>query len=191
MKIKTLGRYAIDMLRGQQQQVEKNQYEEHLDQLKIEQQELDAQRTRGGYISPYQNNPYQGMGQQGQLNKHLDAHLNAHINAQFDAQKALGAMNTQSVSNIYYAGGGGGGGTGVAYGGGVVMEPPVNLEEGAWVAAISELENLWLVKFGSKWVQHPELDEFYKVAVARLISAKKMETHHLTQISLPVYRIIE
>jgi hypothetical protein len=173
MKIKTLGRYAIDMLRGQQQQVEKNQYEEHLDQLRAEQAAQAAQRTTGGYLSPYQNNPYQGMGQQEQLN----AHLNAHINAQFDAQKALGALQAQSVSSMYYAG--------------KDEEPPINLEEGAWVAAISELENLWLVKFGSKWVQQPELDEFYKVAVARLIKARKMETHHLTQISLPVYRIIE
>jgi hypothetical protein len=174
MKIKTLGRYALDMLRGQQQQVEKNQYEEHLDQLRKEQEKL-AQRTTGGYISPYQN--AQGMGQQGQLNAHLDAHLNAHINAQFDAQKALGALQAQSVSSMYYAG--------------KDKEPPINLEEGAWVAAISELENLWLVKFGSKWVQQHDLDEFYKVAAARLIKANKVETHHLTQISLPVYRIIE
>lgn len=174
MKIKTLGRYALDMFRGQQQQIEKNQHEEHFDQFKAEQEKL---RTTGGYLSPYHNNPYQGMGQQGQLNKHLDAHLNAHINAQFDAQKALGAISTQGMGGVFYAG--------------KDEEPPINLEEGAWVAAISELENLWLVKFGSKWVQHPELDEFYKVAVARLIKAKKMETHHLTQISLPVYRIIE
>lgn len=173
MKIKTIGRYAIDMLRGQQQQVEKNQYEEHLDQLRKEQQELDAQRTRDGYISPYQNNPYQGMGQQGQLN----AHINAHINAQFDAQRALGAISTQGMGDVFYAG--------------KDDEPPINLEEGVWAASISELENLWLVKFSSKWVQHHELDEFYKVAVSRLINAKKMETHHLTQISLPVYRIIE
>jgi hypothetical protein len=175
MKIKAIGRYALDMLRGQQQQVEKNQYEEHFDQFKAEQEKL---RTTGGYLSPYQNNPYQGMGQQGQLNKHLDAHLNAHINAQFDAQKALGAMNTQSVSSMYYAGTGD-------------TAPPINLEEGAWGAAISELENLWLVKYGSKWVHQPQLDEFYIVACARLIKANKMETHHLTQISLPVYRIIE
>jgi hypothetical protein len=172
MKIKTLGRYAIDMLRGHQQQLEKNQYEEHLDQFKAEQQELDAQRTRGGYISPYQNNPYQGMGQQGQLNA-----------AQFDAQKALGAMNTQGMGNVFYGGVGGAGQFNPL--------PTPDLEAGAWAAAISELENLWLVKFGSKWVQHPELDEFYTVAVKRLINAKKMETHHLTQISLSVYRIIE
>jgi len=150
MKIKAIGRYAYDLLRGHQQQLEKNQFEEHLDQLRAEQEKL---RTTGGYLSPYQNT--QGMG-----------------------QKALGAMNTQGMGQVFYAGNGD-------------TAPPVNLEEGAWAAAISELENLWLVKYGSKWVQHPELDEFYKVAVARLIKAKKMETHHLTQISLPVYRIIE
>jgi hypothetical protein len=170
MKIKTLGRYAIDMLRGQRQQDEKNQYEEHLDQLRAEQEKL---RTTGGYLSPYQNNPYQGMGQQGQLN----AHLNAHINAQFDAQRALGTLQAQSVSSMYSAG--------------QDEEPPINLEEGAWAAAISELENLWLVKFGSKWVHQPQLDEFYSVACARLINAKKMESHHITSISTPVYRIIE
>jgi hypothetical protein len=170
MKIKTLGRYAIDMLRGQQKQVEKNQYEEHLDQLRAGQEKLAAQRTTGGYISPYQNT-------QGVKQERINAHLNAHINAQFDAQRALGAINTQGMGSMFYAG--------------QDEEPPINLEEGAWVAAISELENLWLVKFGSKWVPHHDLDEFYKVAVARLINAKKMETHHLTQISLPVYRIIE
>jgi hypothetical protein len=156
MKIKTLGRYALDMLRGQQQQVEKNQYEEHLDQLKIEQAAIMcAQANQNGYISPYQN--AQGMGQ---------------------AQRALGAINTQSVSSVFYAGNG-------------LDAPPVNLEEGAWAAAISELENLWLVKYGSKWVQNVDMDEFYQVVCKRLISAGKLETHHLTQISLPVYRIIE
>ena len=170
MKIKTIGRYALDMLRGQQQQVEKNQYEEHLDQLRKEQEKL-VQRNTGGYISPYQNigGAYDAA--------QFDAHTNAHINAQFDAQRALGAISTQGMGGVFYAG--------------KDDEPPINLEEGVWAASISELENLWLVKFSSKWVQHHELDEFYKVAVSRLINAKKMETHHLTQISLPVYRIIE
>jgi len=169
MKIKTLGRYALDMLRGHQQQLEKTQYEEHLDQLRAEQQELDAQRTRGGYLSPYQNA------------------------TQFDAQTALGAMNTQGMGNVFYTGGGGGGGTlGVAMGGGQFTPLPApDLEAGAWAAAISELENLWLVKFGSKWVHAPELDEFYSVACERLIKVKKMESHHITSISTPVYRIIE
>ena len=166
MKIKALSKYAIDMLRGQRQQDEKNQYEEHLDQLRAEQQELDAQRTRGGYL-----NPYQGMGQ---------------------AQSALGAMNTQGMANVFYGGGGSGGSLGVAMGGSQFNPLPApDLESGAWAAAISELENLWLVKFGSKWVHQPQLDEFYSVACARLINAKKMESHHITSISTPVYRIIE
>ena len=178
MKIKTLGRYALDMLRGQQQQVEKNQYEEHLDQLRKEQAAImcaQVNQNQGGYISPYQNaqqnhSPYMGQ-----------------------AQSALGAMNTQGMGNVFYTGGGGGGGTlGVAMGGGQFNPlPSPDLESGAWVAAISELENLWLVKFGSKWVHAPELDEFYSVACERLIKVKKMESHHITSISTPVYRIIE
>ena len=166
MKIQAIGRYAIDVLRGRQQQIEKNQYEEHLDQLRAEQQELDAQRTRGGYVSPYHN-----------------TQLNA----------AQGAMNTQGMANTFYTGGGAGaGGLGVTLGGGQFNPLPApDLEAGAWVAAISELENLWLVKFGSKWVHAPELDEFYQVACKRLVNAKKMESHHLTTISTPVYRIIE
>ena len=166
MKIKTLGRYALDMLRGQQQQVEKDQYEEHLDQLRKEQEKL---RTTGGYLSPYQN--AQGMGQ---------------------AQTALGAMNTQGMGSVFYGGGGSGGSLGVAMGGGQFNPlPSPDLESGAWAVAISELENLWLVKFGSKWVHAPELDEFYQVACERLIKVKKMESHHITSISTPVYRIIE
>ena len=171
MKIKTLGRYALDMLRGQRQQDEKNQYEEHLDQLRKEQASIMcAQANQNGYLSPYQNA------------------------TQFDAQTALGAMNTQGMGNVFYTGGGGGGGgtLGVAMGG-IQSQPlpPPDLESGAWAAAISELENLWLVKFGSKWVHAPELDEFYQVACERLIKVKKMESHHITSISTPVYRIIE
>jgi hypothetical protein len=166
MKIKTIGRYAYDLLRGHQQQIEKNQYEEHLDQLRKEQDKL---RTTGGYLSPYQN--AQGMGQ---------------------AQTDLGAMNTQGMGGVFYGGGGGGGVLGVAMGGGQFNPLPApDLEAGAWAAAISELENLWLVKFGSKWVHAPELDEFYQVACERLIKVKKMESHHITSISTPVYRIIE
>ena len=90
----------------------------------------------------------------------------------------LGAINTQGMGGVFYAGNGD-------------TAPPVNLEEGAWAAAISELENLWLVKYGSKWVHQPQLDEFYKVVCDRLVAAGKIESHHITSISTPVYRIIE
>lgn len=155
MKIKTLGRYAYDLLRGHQQQLEKNQYEEHIKAH----QAAQINQNQGGYISPYQNA------------------------AQFDAQKALGAMNTQGMGSVFYTGNGNN----------TQFEPlpAPDLESGAWAAAVSELENLWLVKFGSKWVHAPELDEFYQVACERLIKVKKMESHHITSISTPVYRIIE
>jgi hypothetical protein len=122
-----------------------------------------ANQNLNQYVSPYQN----AQQSQSAYNAHISAH-----------QNALGAMNTQSMSSVFYAGNG-------------LDAPPVNLEEGAWAAAISELENLWLVKFGSKWVHAPELDEFYQVACERLIKVKKMESHHITSISTPVYRIIE
>ena len=113
--------------------------------------------------------------QQSYIGQQNQNSYNAHINAH---QQALGTMNTQGMGGVFYAGNGD-------------TAPPVNLEEGAWVAAISELENLWLVKFGSKWVQNHDMDEFYQVACKRLLIAGKLETHNLTQISLPVYRIIE
>ena len=150
MKIKTLGRYALDMLRGQAA-TSAGSIGPAVGAL--------GQANQNGYISPYQNA------------------------TQFDAQTALGAMNTQGMGNVFYTGNGGN----------KQFEPlpPPDLEAGAWAAAISELENLWLVKFGSKWVHAPELDEFYQVACERLIKVKKMESHHITSISTPVYRIIE
>jgi len=149
MKIKTLGRYAYDLLRGQELGQAIGGAGQGLGNAAAQQQSYIGQQNQNAY----------------------KAHINAH-------QNALGAINTQGMGGVFYAGNG-------------LDAPPVNLEEGAWVAAISELENLWLVKFGSKWVQQHDLDEFYKVAAARLIKANKVETHHLTQISLPVYRIIE
>jgi hypothetical protein len=149
MKIKAIGRYALDMLQGQELGQAIGNAGQGLGNAAAQQQSYIGQQNQNAY----------------------NAHINAH-------QNALGAINTQGMGGVFYAGNGD-------------KEPPINLEEGAWVASITELENLWLVKFGSKWVQQHDLDEFYKVAVARLINAKKMETHHLTQISLPVYRIIE
>jgi hypothetical protein len=149
MKIKTLGRYALDMLRGQE----------------LGQAISGAGQGLGNAAAQQQS--YIGQQNQNAYNAHISAH-----------QNALGAINTQGMSSVFYAGNG-------------LDAPSVNLEEGAWAAAISELENLWLVKYGSKWVQNVDMDEFYQVVCKRLISAGKLETHHLTQISLPVYRIIE
>ena len=73
-------------------------------------------------------------------------------------------------------------------------EPPkVNLNEGAWSIPISQLVDLWVVRFGSKWVDHEEVagDEFYQIASLRLEKMGKLETHHLQDRYMPVYKIVE
>jgi hypothetical protein len=74
-----------------------------------------------------------------------------------------------------------------------VQEPKVNLNEGAWTVPISQLVDLWIVKFGSKWVDHEDLadDDFYQVALVRLEKLGKVETHHLQDRYMPVYKIVE
>lgn len=64
-----------------------------------------------------------------------------------------------------------------------------NLDEGAWDVAITQLYDLWVVKFGSRWVRHDELDEFYTIAAARLGKLFKVEQHYVNMHN--VYRIVE
>lgn len=66
---------------------------------------------------------------------------------------------------------------------------PINLDEGAWDVPISQLVDLWTVRFGSKWVKAEELDEFYSVAVTRLVRLNKVETHYVNGNN--VHRIVE
>ena len=73
-------------------------------------------------------------------------------------------------------------------------EPPkMNLSEGAWSVPISQLIDLWVVKFGGKWVDHEDIfsDEFYQIACLRLEKTGKLETHYLQDRHMPVYRIVE
>ena len=73
-------------------------------------------------------------------------------------------------------------------------EPPkVNLSKGAWSVPISQLIDLWVVKFGGKWVDHKDIvsDEFYQIACLRLEKTGKLETHYLQDRHMPVYRIVE
>ena len=68
-----------------------------------------------------------------------------------------------------------------------------NLDAPAWQASLSTLENAWLAKFGSEWVDGAQLvgDEFFAVAAQRLVSANRLERHVLTAREYPVYRIVE
>lgn len=67
--------------------------------------------------------------------------------------------------------------------------PTHNLEEGAWDVPVSQLVDLWVVRFGSRWVNHEELDEFYKVTTQRLRPLNKLESHYVN--GKDVYRIVE
>jgi hypothetical protein len=130
------------------------------------------------------------------------------------------AITNSMVTGGYYAGGGGGGnGIGAGAIGGPVAGQmrinsvtggaeawtghtwvPVNhtspsptdedLKDSAWVPTISQLLDLWTVKFGTGWVGESEVaDDFYRVAKTRLVGVNKLEKvqgRHAT-----VYRIVE
>ena len=70
-----------------------------------------------------------------------------------------------------------------------VTIPEEKLDEGAWDVSISQLYDLWVVRFGSKWVNESELDEFYRVASRRLRALNKVEMHYVNGVD--VYRIVE
>lgn len=71
----------------------------------------------------------------------------------------------------------------------IVTDPPINLEEGAWDIPVSQLVDLWIVRYGSKWVDESELDEFYKVASRRLRTLNKIESHFVN--GKDVFKIVE
>ena len=71
----------------------------------------------------------------------------------------------------------------------IVPDPPINLTEGAWDVPVSQLIDLWTVRYGSRWVDEGEVDEFYSVAVTRLTRLNKVEAHHVN--GKDVYRIVE
>jgi hypothetical protein len=67
--------------------------------------------------------------------------------------------------------------------------PTENLNEGAWDVPISQLVDLWTVRYGSKWVNDDELDEFYEIAAKRLRALHKVESHYVN--GNDVFRIVE
>jgi hypothetical protein len=67
--------------------------------------------------------------------------------------------------------------------------PSYDLNEGAWDVPISQLVDLWTVRYGSKWVREDELDEFYKITAKRLRPLNKLETHYVN--GADVHRIVE
>jgi hypothetical protein len=66
------------------------------------------------------------------------------------------------------------------------------LNSGAMEANITELVDLWVIKFGDKWVSEDELreDRFWVLALLRLYGVDKLEKHQLFNQFKSVYRII-
>jgi len=65
------------------------------------------------------------------------------------------------------------------------------LNSEAWNIPIQQLVDLWVVKFGNKWVSNEEIDQFYYVACNRLLDIGALERHSLPNAFEPVYRLVE
>lgn len=67
------------------------------------------------------------------------------------------------------------------------------LKEGVMAASISELKDMWLVRFGDTWVSEDTLqdDRFWVLASARLKATRNLEAHSLFNQFKVVYRIIQ
>ena len=66
------------------------------------------------------------------------------------------------------------------------------MSSGAMEASISELVDMWVIKFGEKWVNEEDLreDRFWTLALVRLYGVDKVEKMQLFNQFKSVYRII-
>jgi len=103
------------------------------------------------------------------------------------------------------AGGGGGlvynGTTNTWYAGTGTQATPIglkviteeNLQHDAMKAPLSSLVDMWVMRWQGEWVNEQEFDEddFWRLALVRLLGANKLEKHNLANQYRSVYRIIE
>ena len=63
----------------------------------------------------------------------------------------------------------------------------------AMQAPLSSLIDMWLMRWSGTWVNESDFqeDDFWRVALIRLMGANKVEKHHLADRIGAVYRIIE
>jgi hypothetical protein len=63
----------------------------------------------------------------------------------------------------------------------------------AMQAPLSSLVDMWLMRWSGTWVSESDFqeDNFWRVALIRLLGANKVEKHHLANRIGAVYRIIE
>jgi hypothetical protein len=63
----------------------------------------------------------------------------------------------------------------------------------AWSESVSTVVDLWLAKFGDRWVIEDELltDDFFSIVATRLIKLNRLEKHTIPTNFFSVYRIVE
>jgi len=68
-----------------------------------------------------------------------------------------------------------------------------DLQHDAMKAPLSALLDMWTVRFSGEWVSESDLqeDDFWRLALIRLVGANKLEKHHLANQYAAVYRVIE
>lgn len=83
--------------------------------------------------------------------------------------------------------------TSISGGGGLRPITEVDLKHDAMQAPLSALVDMWTVRWQGEWVNESEFDEddFWRLALIRLMGANKLEKHNLANQYRSVYRIIE
>ena len=68
-----------------------------------------------------------------------------------------------------------------------------DIQSEAMQAPLSSLVDMWIVRWSGTWVSESDFqeDNFWRVALIRLLGANKVEKHHLANRIGAVYRIIE
>ncbi len=68
-----------------------------------------------------------------------------------------------------------------------------DLKHDAMKAPLSALVDMWTMRWDNQWVNEQEFmdDDFWRLALLRLLGANKLEKHHLVNQYHAVYRIIE
>jgi hypothetical protein len=72
-------------------------------------------------------------------------------------------------------------------------EQPFDPDNPAWSESVSTLVDLWLAKFGDRWVKEDELinDDFFSIVATRLNRLNRLEKHTIPTNFFSVYRIVE
>jgi len=112
-------------------------------------------------------------------------HQRLHINA-LSAEQVKAIQNTVTVSGAYPAN------VSVTPSGSKILTE-ADLQNDAMKAPLSALIDMWTMRWQGEWVDEADFqeDDFWRIALIRLVGANKLEKHHLASQYAAVYRIIE